>query len=61
MNVCPICAASLSHHTLCMGIWIGSSNCVYMYHIFSLVGQIKKITEKRKTKTVHRTDFEADL
>ena len=46
MNVCPIYAASLSHHTLCMGnvVWFQST------HITGWPP--KKITNKRKVKRV---------
>ena len=47
MNICPICVASLSHHTL-YGKF-GSS--VYMYHLFPY----------GKKKVCHGTNFEADL
>ena len=32
MNVCPICEASLSHYTLCMGNLSGSNNRVYVFN-----------------------------
>ena len=47
MNVCPICEASLNHHTLCM------------YHFFFKSPPQKK--KEKKKKKCHRTDFEEDL
>ena len=57
MNVCPICEASLSHHTLCMKF--GPS--VYSSMYFP-VGQ-KNVKKKKKNlkKARHCSDFEADL
>ena len=49
MYVCPICEASLSHHTLYMGHFVAAYT---MLEKRRLQIQIKK--------TRHRTDFEAD-
>ena len=53
MNVCLICEASLSHHTLYMGNLVPAYT---MYHVFPC-WQKKKMAKK---KVCHRTDFEAD-
>ena len=47
-----VCAASLSHYTLCMEIWSGSNNRVYMY---------QWLAKKKKIKLKKCTNFEADL
>ena len=47
MNICPIWVASLSHHTLCVGIfWSGSNNGIYMYHIFHWLANKNMIFKK---------------
>ena len=46
MNVCPICEASLSHHTLYMGNLVPAYT---MYHVFPCW---------QKKEARHRTDFE---
>ena len=56
MNVCQICAASLSHYTLCMGnlVWFQEPH-MYVSHI-SLVGKTKRL-QKRWPVTRNRRLF----
>ena len=61
MNVCLICDASLSHHTLYMGNFIPA----YIYHgsritYFPVGKKKRKKRLPKKEKVYHRTDFEAD-
>ena len=55
--------ASVSHHTLCMGIWSGSNNFVYILSRISLVGnkQKQKRNKNINIKKRHCTDFKTDL
>ena len=53
MNVCPICEASLSHHTLYMGNLVPAYT---MYHVFPCWPPKKDWQKKMR----QRTDFEAD-
>ena len=62
MNVCPICEASLSHHTLytrtCTWEMLSPRihvQCVIYFHVGP-----QKMAEKRRKKMCHRTDFEAN-
>ena len=54
INICLICEASLSHHTLYMGNLVPTYT---MYHVISLLAKKIKMAGK---KVHHRTDFEAD-
>ena len=54
MNVCPICEASLSHHTLYNGKFVPR---VYNVSRISLLAPKKRWPKK---KPRHRTDFEGD-
>ena len=55
MNICPICDAALSHHTLGNLVPMYTCTCTTYFP----VGQKKKITKKKKKAHLH-TDFEAD-
>ena len=48
MNICLICEASLSHHTLCMENLVPAYT---MYHVFPC-WQKRKIAENREKKNV---------
>ena len=54
INVCPICEASFSHHTLYNYEKFGPY--VYMNHVFP---RWPKKDYQKTTKARHRTDFEA--
>ena len=52
MNVCPICEASLSHHTLYIGNLVPAAYT--MYHVFPCWQKEKKMAEK-KGASPHRS------